>query len=266
MAEYSRREWLEKIHDAVRDEAGDAAYYRQLSGMAPNYEARQMIRSMENDEMRHHRELKELYQSMKGKKSTYEQSKPVIHSYKDALETRFHAETNDFNKYKGYYLSADNKQMRDLFFDIMHDEAKHAMYLQYLMQKHCCMMMKEQMEEHMRMHEEEHNQNQNDQYDNDGNNNYNPHDQEEYWNNDDYNDPGCNLMSEADDYYEDYGVEDYIAGADDDTTAYDYKAQDYTVDDYYEVEDYMAEAATDNDVKEETSYYRPPSYKHKPKF
>ncbi|WP_227763152.1 ferritin-like domain-containing protein [Zhaonella formicivorans] len=141
MPEYTRRDWIDLIHHAIMDEMNDAAYYREMAKMAPDYEARELLTSMSDDETRHAEQFTEVYRAMTGKQPSPMQHHPMVSGYKEALKHRFHAETGAYKKYKEYYLCSENMKLRNIFFDAMHDEARHAMYLQYLMHQHCCAMM-----------------------------------------------------------------------------------------------------------------------------
>lgn len=138
MFEYTKRQWVELIYESIMDELADAAYYRRLAREAPNYEAREIIQSMADDEARHARRLTEVYQSMTGRIPEPMPPQPLVGHYCQALSYRFHEETGAYRKYKEYYLAAGHGKLRDVFFDIMHDEALHAMNILYLMQQHCC--------------------------------------------------------------------------------------------------------------------------------
>ena len=155
MREYTKKEWIEIIHKSIMDELSDAAYYHRLATIAPDYEARHIILSIAADEERHAKELMEMHASICGC-SHYKNPampNPSVADYKNALVYRFHEELNAYKKYKEYYLCSGNMRMRDMWFDIMHDENRHAMYMMYLMHKYCCSMMEHHLEEHKHEHE-----------------------------------------------------------------------------------------------------------------
>jgi rubrerythrin len=139
MKEYSKREWKKIFEDSIMDELCDAAYYHRMATMAPDYEAKDIILNIAADEECHARKLMDAYEGLFGiryKKPS--QPSPKIKDYKRALDDRFHEEVNANRKYEEYYLASGSHRLRDLWFDIMHDENRHALYMLYLKNKCCC--------------------------------------------------------------------------------------------------------------------------------
>jgi rubrerythrin len=142
MRDYSKKEWKRIFEDSIADEYSDAAYYNAMAKIAPDYEARDIILAIAADEERHAKELTAAYESLFGcryKKPSL--ADPIVRKYKQALEKAFNEEMNAYRKYKEYYLCSGNQRLRDLWFDLMHDENRHASYMLYLMNKYCCGMM-----------------------------------------------------------------------------------------------------------------------------
>lgn len=139
MKEYSKKEWKRIFEDSIMDELNDAAYYHCMANFAPDYEAKDIILGIAADEERHAKELIKAYESLFSCRYKYPVlPKPMIKDYKQALEERFHEEMAACKKYKDYYLCSTNHRLRDLWFDLMQDECRHAKYMMYLMHKYGC--------------------------------------------------------------------------------------------------------------------------------
>ncbi|MFW5972271.1 MAG: ferritin family protein [Bacillota bacterium] len=123
------------IYYYIEEELEAAAYYQDLSDLAPDPQAKQILLEFSHDERIHANQFQQIYEAL----SSREYSSPgeidynfEINNYINSLESRMLEETADFKKYKNTYLSVNDNTFRDIFFNAMHDEAHHAMRILYL--------------------------------------------------------------------------------------------------------------------------------------
>lgn len=126
---------IRNIYLAIEGELEDAAYYQALADIAPNPFARGIILEFSQDEREHAYEFQQAYEALTDR--TYKPPGEMeyefeIDNYIDSLEKSVLKETNDYKKYKEYYLMTNNPVLRDIFFNAMHDEDYHATRELYL--------------------------------------------------------------------------------------------------------------------------------------
>lgn len=127
-------EFIEDLEKTIKNEICDAAYYEKLAEQAPNAQTRQTILNIAKDEKRHEQLFSKVYMTLTGTKpSKPARVDPQVPNYRTALRERIIAEIDTYEHYKDYYLQSNRLFYRDIFFDIMHDEAEHAMRLQLLL-------------------------------------------------------------------------------------------------------------------------------------
>ncbi len=126
---------IRNIYLAIEEELKAAAYYQALADIAPNPFAGGIILEFSQDEREHAYEFQQAYKVLSDRPFTppgemeYEFE---IENYIESLEERVLEETNDYKKYKEYYLMTNNPVLRDIFFNAMHDEDYHATRELYL--------------------------------------------------------------------------------------------------------------------------------------
>ncbi len=126
---------LRNIYLGIEGELNDVEYYNELAEKAPDQFQAEMLREFARDEREHAYDLKKAYEALSGEPYAEEElGESYSLNFIESLDRRLLAETADFKKYKSYYLMTDNLILRDIFFNIMHDEAYHAMRLMYLIE------------------------------------------------------------------------------------------------------------------------------------
>ena len=124
---------LELLQEALRDEAQTAADYTALAQTAPE-EAATLILPMAADEMRHAAYLRELYEKLTNQTAPeiapVETSQPYTEKI---LCGHLLAEWEDARDYRALYLSFLNRDIRDVFFELMTDEMLHGQTLLHLL-------------------------------------------------------------------------------------------------------------------------------------
>jgi rubrerythrin len=128
---------IERIYLSIEEELRAAAYYRALAEIAPNQFAEEMILGFAKDEREHAYQLQQAYEKLTGEEYDYciEEYEFELEAvdYEEYLEKRILEETADYKKYKDYYLMTNNPYLRDIFFNLMHDENYHAVREFYLL-------------------------------------------------------------------------------------------------------------------------------------
>ncbi|AGB40976.1 hypothetical protein Halha_1015 [Halobacteroides halobius DSM 5150] len=129
---------LQEMYLSIEEQLRAAAYYRALADIAPNQFAAGMIEEFAADEREHAYQLQRAYERLTGETfvSEYEYEFDLNpDDYVEYLEERVIEETNDYKKYKSFYLMTDNNYLRDIFFNAMHDEMYHALREMYLIHR-----------------------------------------------------------------------------------------------------------------------------------
>lgn len=132
------QEIISVISESIADERNDELFYDYLISVAPTEQEKRVIASIRDDERKHRRMLRQLYQQLTGRtppSGLGEQEafrKPG--SYLEGIEQALFGELKAFEKYRGVYLNLP-AIYRDTMFEIMTDEMKHANYYNWLYAK-----------------------------------------------------------------------------------------------------------------------------------
>ncbi len=129
---------LELIREAVADEAKDRKFYEYLINEAPNSKEKKIITSIRDDEIKHFRLFKKIYYEITGcypkplpEKEEYKKTK----NYLDGIEQALFGELGAVEKYRQIYFGLKTLKHRDILFEIITDELKHASKFNYLFTK-----------------------------------------------------------------------------------------------------------------------------------
>ncbi|AZR73429.1 hypothetical protein BBF96_08565 [Anoxybacter fermentans] len=134
MYDKSLKKTLELIRRAVADETRDRKFYEYLINQAPNEKEKNIIASIRDDEMKHFRMFREIYHDITGHypvpldKEEFE--KPA--SYLDGIEKALFDELETVEMYRQIYFGLRTRKHRDMLFEIITDELKHASKFNYL--------------------------------------------------------------------------------------------------------------------------------------
>lgn len=125
------------IGTAIDGEIHDRAFYEALTEQIGN-EDRDIVESIISDETKHRRLLEYIYTLLTGETYAGNGSKPVnlSSSITDNLREAIMDETAAVKFYRELMMSSSTDEVRDLFFEIMTDEANHAALDNYLFAKY----------------------------------------------------------------------------------------------------------------------------------
>jgi len=125
---------LKLIRQAVAGETKDRMFYDYLISVAPNQKEKDIIASIRDDEIKHYKMFREIYKEITGQ---YPQplgeekfEKPA--SYLAGIEEALFGELNAVEMYRQIYFGLYNRQHRDMLFEIITDELKHAAKYNFL--------------------------------------------------------------------------------------------------------------------------------------
>lgn len=137
---------LDMIKEALENERNNEKEYENLISMACNKEQKELLKSIRDDERNHRKWLREIYMNYTGKvicPKKCDDSKKCCDRkkckhYCTCVKKAFFDELNDMKKYRLIRAGLPRRCDRDLLFQILTDEMKHAMYLNYILLMCCC--------------------------------------------------------------------------------------------------------------------------------
>ena len=125
---------LALIAEAVQGEREDRLFYEYLISVAPTQEHKEIIASIRDDEIRHNLVFKKIYKDFTGEDvmdlNGEEFTKPG--SYEAGLKQALFGELRAVEKYREIRKGLPQRYYRDLVFDILTDEIKHASKYNFL--------------------------------------------------------------------------------------------------------------------------------------
>lgn len=127
-------EVLGMIRDSIESEKEDEMFYDYLISIAPTEDEKQIIGSIRNDEKKHNMYFRQIYEDLTGEtiepidNVTFEE--PA--SYVDGIKTALFDELRAVEKYRPIRELMPNRYYRDVLFEIITDELKHAAKYNYL--------------------------------------------------------------------------------------------------------------------------------------
>ena len=128
------QEALEGVKKAVQGEKEDELFYDYLISVAPTSDEKEIIGSIRDDERRHNRLFREIYKDFTdmeveaGGEETFEKPKSYLEGIKKAL----FGELGAVERYRAIRRGLPMGPYRDILFDIITDELKHASKYNYL--------------------------------------------------------------------------------------------------------------------------------------
>ncbi|HAN10707.1 MAG TPA: rubrerythrin [Clostridiales bacterium] len=128
-------EALKLAKDAVEGEREDELFYDYIISIAPTREEKDIIASIRDDEMKHNKMFREIYKYYTGQDIVTPRDvrfeKPK--SYEDGLKKALFGELSAVEKYRDIRAGLPNEYYRDMVFEILTDEQKHADKYNYLL-------------------------------------------------------------------------------------------------------------------------------------
>lgn len=131
----SLQEALELIKQAVSGEREDELFYSYLIGIAPSAEDKAIIASIREDERKHNRMFRKIYKDLTGQTIMADggESFEKPRSYIDGVRRALFGELAAMERYRDIRAGLPNRYYRDMVFEILTDELKHADKYNYIL-------------------------------------------------------------------------------------------------------------------------------------
>lgn len=128
------QESLEGIRKAVQGEREDELFYNYLINIAPTKEEKDIIASIRDDERRHNRLFRSIYKDFTGKEVPANENETFTapSSYMDGIKRALFGELSAVERYRAIRRGLPMGPYRDILFDIITDELKHASKYNYI--------------------------------------------------------------------------------------------------------------------------------------
>ncbi len=128
---------LQIIEDSIKDEMKDQLFYERLMDFL-NDEDKEIANSMALDEIKHQKLLSHIYKLLGGSEPPKFEADEVVlkGSAPENISDAILDEAEAAKFYRELMLSSENGDIRDIFFEIMTDEANHAALGNYLFTKY----------------------------------------------------------------------------------------------------------------------------------
>lgn len=125
---------LEQVKKAVQGEREDELFYDYLISVAPTKDEKEIIESIRNDERRHNQLFRKIYKDFTGNEinTVNEENFKKPASYIDGIKKALFGELKAVDKYKAIRRALPIGSYKDMLFDIIMDELKHASKYNYL--------------------------------------------------------------------------------------------------------------------------------------
>ncbi len=128
-------EALKLVMQAVQGEKEDEIFYDYLISVAPTNEEKDIISSIRDDEMKHFKMFREIYYYFTGVElpmSTRSDFK-APENYIDGIKKAFFGELAAMERYRNIRAGLPSEYYRDMVFEILTDEMKHADKYNYIL-------------------------------------------------------------------------------------------------------------------------------------
>lgn len=125
---------LQLVRTSVQGEREDEMFYQYLISIAPNEEEKEIISSIRDDERKHNQMFRKIYRDFTGEEvqssnsESFEKPKSYLHGIRKAL----FGELKAVEKYRIIHRCLPQQVYRDMLFEIITDELKHAAKYNYL--------------------------------------------------------------------------------------------------------------------------------------
>lgn len=131
----SLEEALALIEQAVSGEREDELFYDYLVSVAPTQEIKDIIISIRDDERKHNRMFRMIFEAFTGKtiQSPTEVQFQKPNSFIEGVEKALMGELRAVEKYRNIRAGMPNRYYRDMIFEIITDELKHASKYNFIM-------------------------------------------------------------------------------------------------------------------------------------
>ncbi|UJF33864.1 ferritin-like domain-containing protein [Paenibacillus hexagrammi] len=125
------------ILQSIAGERNDELFYQELLQLAPTDKEKEVITGIRDDERKHRQMFRNIYTQLTGMQPAVQEAmEPAEHvaDYVSGIEDALMGELKAFEKYRTIYLNI-RPEYRNMIFEIMTDEIKHASYYNWLYAK-----------------------------------------------------------------------------------------------------------------------------------
>ena len=131
----SLEEALNLVKKAVEGEREDELFYDYLISKAPTQEEKDIITTIRNDEVKHNKMFREIYKYYTGVDIVSPQNEEFEHpkSYIDGIKKALFGELGAVERYRIIRAGIPDRYYRDMVFEILTDEQKHADKYNYIL-------------------------------------------------------------------------------------------------------------------------------------
>ena len=135
MAQQAFQQSLKMMADAVQGEKEDRIFYDYLISKAPTQEQKDIITSIRNDEIRHNQLYKQMYKALTGIDVAILPEEEFVPpaTYKEGIKKAFFGELKAMERYRIIRQGLPYREYRDIVFEILTDEMKHAQLYNYIL-------------------------------------------------------------------------------------------------------------------------------------
>lgn len=126
---------LTLIYNAVQGETEDELFYDYLISIAPTQNEKNIIASIRDDERKHNQMFRDIYRHFTGQEIPTPREIPINQpiSYRQGLTDALFGELEAVEHYRDIRAGLPTEYYRDMVFEILTDELKHADKYNYLL-------------------------------------------------------------------------------------------------------------------------------------
>ncbi|KEH88738.1 MULTISPECIES: ferritin-like domain-containing protein [Clostridium] len=134
------KEALSLIKSSVSGEKEDEMFYDYLISLAPTDKQKDIIITIRDDERKHNKMFRNIYKDITGKDVVIEKEEKFVEpkSYIAGVEKALFGELSAVEKYRKIMADLPYTMYRDMVFEIITDEIKHAIKYNYILYLNCC--------------------------------------------------------------------------------------------------------------------------------
>lgn len=127
------------ILEALGDETHDRMFYQYLLGVAPDQEQSTIIKSIRDDEIKHFKMFRMIYQEITCEPPCAKQEEEFEEpkNYCSAIQQAIFGELGAVEKYREIMFGLCSQRHKNMLFEIITDELKHASKWNFLYSKNC---------------------------------------------------------------------------------------------------------------------------------
>lgn len=127
-------ETLNGIKESIQYEKSAQAFYTHLIDRAPDEQQRTILKGILKDEYKQCRMLRNIYKELTGLDVTVQEDGTTMfpETYMEGLNSVILYELSAMERYRSIYMTMPNETMKNQLFEILTDEMKHAILINYL--------------------------------------------------------------------------------------------------------------------------------------